>query len=168
MTSSKGSSQPRDQILVSHIADRIFTTCTTREAHILFYIILYTVQSCLTFWNPMDCSTPGFPIHHQLPEFTQIHVHFIGDAIQPSHPLSSPSPPAFPSIRVFSNESVLWIRWQKYWSFSFSICPCNKYSGLISFRMDWLDLHYVILYKICNRVLFSHKKIKSYHLWHHG
>ena len=90
----------------------------------------------------MDCSTQGFPVHHQLPELTQTHVHCVGDAIQPSHPLSSPSPlpSVFPRIRLFSNESVLHIRWPKYWSFSFSISPSNEYSGLISFRMDWLDL----------------------------
>ena len=90
----------------------------------------------------MDCSTPGLPVHHQLLEVTQTHVHRVGDAIQPSHPLSSPSPPAFnlASIRVFSNESVLHIRWPKCWSFSFSISPSNDYSELISFRMDWLDL----------------------------
>ena len=90
----------------------------------------------------MDCSTPGFPIHHQLLELTQTHVHRVGDAIQPSHPLLSPSPPAFnlSSIRAFSNESVLHIRWPKYWSFSFSISPSNKNSGRISFRMDWLGL----------------------------
>ena len=89
----------------------------------------------------MDYITPGLPVHHQLPEFTQTHVHWVSDAIEPSHPLSSPSPPSiFPSIRVFSNESVLHIRWPKYWSFSFIISPSNEYSGLISFRMDWLDL----------------------------
>ena len=89
----------------------------------------------------MDCSTPGLPVHHQLPEFTQTHVHRVGDAIQPSHPPSSPSPPSiFPSIRVFSKESVLCLRWPKYWNFSFSISPSNEYSGLISFRMHWLDL----------------------------
>ena len=83
----------------------------------------------------------GLPVHNQLLEFTKTHVNQIGDAIQSSHLLSSPSPPAiFPSIRVFSNESVLRIRWPKYWSFSFSIIPSNEYSGLISFRMDWLDL----------------------------
>ena len=87
-------------------------------------------------------STPGLPVHHQLPEFTQTHVHWVGDAIQPSHPLMSPSPlpSIFPSIRVFSNESVLCIRWPKYWSFSFSISPSNECSGLISFRVDRLDL----------------------------
>ena len=90
----------------------------------------------------MDCSTPGFPVHHQLPELTLTHVRRVGDAIQPTHPLSSPSPPAFyfPSIRVFSNESTLRMRWPKYWSFRFSISPSKETQGLISFRMDWLDL----------------------------
>ena len=99
-------------------------------------------QSCLTLCDPMYCSTPGFPVHHQLPELTQTHVHQVSDAIQPSHPLSSPSPPAFNlfSIRVFSNESVLHIKWPKYWSFSFSISPANEYSELFSFRVDRLDL----------------------------
>jgi len=87
----------------------------------------------------MNYSTPGLPVHHQHPEFTQTHVHRVGDAIQPSHPLSSPSPPA-PSIRVFSNESTLRMRWPKYWSFSFSISPSKEHSGLIFFRMDWLGL----------------------------
>ena len=84
----------------------------------------------------MNCSMPG------LPESTQTHAHRVGDAIQPFHPLSCPSPPAsiFPSIRVFSNESVLHIRSRKYWSFSFNISPYKEYSELISFRKDWLDL----------------------------
>ena len=90
----------------------------------------------------MDCSTPGFPVHHQLPELAQTHVHQVGDAIQPFYPLSSPSPPAsvFSSIIVFSSKSVLPIRWPKYWSFSFNINPSNEYSGLISFQIDWFDL----------------------------
>ena len=96
---------------------------------------------CPTLCNPMDCSTPGFPVHHQLQKFTLSHVHGVGDAIQPSHPLSSPSPLAFnlSQQRVFSSESVLPIRWSKYWSFSCSINPSNEYSGLNSFRMDWFD-----------------------------
>ena len=145
-------------------------------------------QSCPTVCDAMDHSTPGLPVHHQFPESTQTHIHWVGDAIQPYHPLSSASPPAlnlsqhqglfkwvssshqvakvlefqlqhdaiqqscflccpllclpsiFPSIRVLSNESALHIRWPKYWSFSFNISPSNEYSGLISFRMDWLDL----------------------------
>ena len=91
----------------------------------------------------MDCSTPGFPVHHQFLELVQTHVHQVSDAMQPSYPLSSPSPPAFrvfSSIRVFSSDSVLHIRWPKYWSFSFSISPSNEHPGLSSFRMDWLDL----------------------------
>ena len=90
----------------------------------------------------MDCSKPGFPVHHQLLELTQTHVHCVSDAIQPFHPLPSLllPPSTFPSIRVFSNELVLHIRWPKYWSFSFSISPSNECSGLISFRMDWYDL----------------------------
>ena len=98
-------------------------------------------QLCPNLCHPMDCSMPGFPVHHQFLELTQTHVHWVGDAIQPTYPLSSPSPPfLFPSNRVFSNESVLHIRWPKYWSLSFSIRPSNEYSGLISFRLDWLDL----------------------------
>ena len=99
-------------------------------------------QSCLTPCNPMNWSTPGLPVHHQLPEFTQTHGHQVGDAIQPSHLLSSPFllPPIPPSIRVLSNESTLHMRWPKYWSFSFSTIPSKEHPGLISFRIDWLDL----------------------------
>ena len=90
----------------------------------------------------MDCSMPGFPVHHQLPELSQTHIYRVGDAIQPSHSLLTLllPPSILSSIRVFSNESVLQIRWTKYWSFSFNISPSNEYSGLISIRMDWLDL----------------------------
>ena len=103
-----------------------------------------SVQLLSRVWlyDPMDCSTPAFPVHHQLLEFAQTHVHWVGDAIQPSHPLSSPAPPVFSlsQHQVFSNESVLCIRWPKDWSFSFNISPSNEYSGLISFRIDWVDL----------------------------
>ena len=90
----------------------------------------------------MDCSTQGFPVHCQFLELAQIHIHQVGDVIWPSQPLSSLllSPSIFPSIRVFSKESVLHIKWPKHWRFSFSIIPSNEYSGLISFRIDWLDL----------------------------
>ena len=99
-------------------------------------------RSCPTLCNSMDCSKPGLTFHHQLSELAQTQAHRVGDAIQPSHPLSSPSlpPSVFPSIRIFSNESALHIRWPEYWSFSLSISPSNNHSGLISFRMDWLDL----------------------------
>ena len=97
---------------------------------------------CLNLSHHMDSSMLGFPVHRQLPEFTQTHVHQVGDAIQPSYHLLSPSPPAFnlPSIRIFSTESDLPIRGPNYWSFSISISPSNEYSGLISFSKDWLDL----------------------------
>ena len=88
----------------------------------------------------MDCSTPGFPIIHHLLELAQTLVHWVHDAIQPSHPLSSHSPLVFNLSRVFSNESVLHIRWPKCWSFSLSISPSCEYSGLISFTIDWFDL----------------------------
>ena len=100
-------------------------------------------QSGPTLCDPMNCSTPVLPVHHQLPEFTQTHVHWVGDAIQPSHPLSSPSPPApNPSQHQThrSNESTLGMRWPKYRSFSFSIIPSKEHPGLISFRRYWLDL----------------------------
>ena len=97
---------------------------------------------CPALCDPMNHSTPGLPVHHQLLEFTQTHVHRVGDAIQPSHLLLSPSHllPIPPSIRVFSNESTLRMRWPKYWSFSFNISPSDEHPGLISFRMDWLDV----------------------------
>ena len=89
----------------------------------------------------MDCSTPGFPVHQKLLDLTQTHIHRVSDAIQPSHPLS-PSAPAFnlSHHQIFPNQSVLHIRWPKYWSFSFSIIPSKEIPVLISFRMDWLDL----------------------------
>ena len=98
-------------------------------------------QSCSTLCDPRNCSTPGLPVHHQLPESSQTHVHWVGDAIDHlilCRPLLLLA--IVPSIRVFSNESVLHIRWPKYWSFNFNISPSNEYSGLISFRTDWLDL----------------------------
>ena len=99
-------------------------------------------QSCPTLCDPMNCSTPGLPVHHHLPEFTQTHVHRVSDAIQPSHhcrPLLF-LPPIPPSIRVFSNELTLHMKWPKYWSFSFSIIPSKEIPRLISFRMNWLYL----------------------------
>ena len=109
---------------------------------ILHQWVSSVAQLCPTLCNPMYCSMPALPVHHQLQEFIQTHVHWVGDAIQPSPPLLSPllPPSIFPTIRVFSNKSALCIRWPKYWSFSFSINPSNEHSGPISFRMDWMDL----------------------------
>ena len=128
------------------------------------YQFSLVTQSCLTLCNFMDCSMPGFPVYHQLPGPTQTHVHRVSDAIQPSHPLSSPSPSTsiFPSIGVSSNESVLHIRWPKYWSFSFSISPSNEYSGLISFRMDcWISLQSKGLSRV-----FSNTKVQQHQFFH--
>ena len=95
--------------------------------------------------RPHEPQHASLPVHHQLPEFTKTHEHQVGDAIQPSHPLSCPSPPApNPSQhQSLSSESTLCMRWPKYWSFSLSISPSNEHQGLVSFRMDWLDLHAV-------------------------
>jgi len=112
----------------------------------------------------MNHSTPGLPIHHQLLESTQTHVHQVSDAIQPSHALSSLLllPSIFPSIRVFSNESALHIRWPKYWSFNVNISPSSEYSGLISFRMDWLDL---LAVQGTLKRLLQHHSSKASILW---
>ena len=122
-------------------------------------------QSCLTVCDPMYYSTPGFPVHHQLLEPTQTHVHWVGDAIRPSCPLLFPSPPAlvFPSIRICSNESVLHIRWPKYWSFSLSISLSNEYSRLISFRIDWFDL---LAVQGTLKILLQHHSSKATILQH--
>ena len=111
----------------------------------IFYSVQFsTVQSLSRgrLCKHMNRSKPGFPVHHQLPESTQTHVHWFGDAIQPSHPLLSPLllNSIFPRIRIFSNESTLHIRWPKCWSFSFNITPSNGHQGLISFGMDLLDI----------------------------
>ena len=134
------------------------------------YSTLYSVQfssvaqSCPTLCDPMNLSTPGLPVHHQLPEFTQTHVHRVHDAIQPSHPQSSPFllPPIPPSITVFSKESTLRMRWPKNWSFSFSIIPSNEHTGLISFRMNWLDL---LAVQRTLKSLLQHHSSKSSVVW---
>ena len=115
-------------------------------------------------WWPMDWSTPGFPVFHHLPEFAETHAHWVGDAIQPSHPLPPLLllPSFFTSIRVFSSELALRIRWPNYWSFSFSISPFNEYSGLISFRMDWFDL---LAVQGTLKSLLQHHSLKASVLW---
>ena len=119
-------------------------------------------QLCPTLCDPMKRSMPE--LHHQFLEFTQTHVHRVSDAIQPFHPLSSPSPPAsiFPSIRVFSNEPVIRIRWPKYWSFSFCFSPSHEYSGLISFRIDCFDL---LAVQEALKSLLQHHISKASILW---
>ena len=118
-------------------------------------------KSCLILWDPMDCSTPGFPVLHCFPEFVQTHVHWINDAIQPSHPLSPLLlPSVFPSIRVFSNESALSIRWPQYWSFSIS--PSNDYSGLMSLRIHWFDL---LAVRGTLKSLLQHHSLKASIFW---
>ena len=127
------------------------------------HVFSSVAQSCLTFCNPMDCSTPGFPVHHQLPELKLMSI----ESVMPSNhlilccPLLLP-PSIFPSIRVFSSESVLCIRWPKYWSFSFYISPSNEHPGLISFWMDWLDLFAVqgtLKSLNCNRSIIANGNI---------
>ena len=120
-------------------------------------------QSCLTLYNPMDCSTPGFPVHHQLPKFAQTHVHQVSNAIQPSHPLPSSSPPAF---NLSQHQGLFpWVgsshQVAKYWSFILSIRPSNEYSGLIFFRIDWFDL-FAVQWTLKS---LQHRSSKSSVLW---
>ena len=121
-------------------------------------------QSCSTLCNPMNCSTPGLPVHQQLPEFTQTHVHPVSDLILPFHLLSSPSPPASNTSQHqgLFNESSLHMKWPKYWSFSFSISPSNEHPGLISFTMDWLDL---LAVQRTLKSLLQHHSSKALVLW---
>ena len=117
-------------------------------------------QSCSTLCNPMNCSTPGLPVHHQLPEFTQTHVHWVGDAIQPSHPLASPSPPA---LNLSLHQGLFkWVsslhQVAKVLEFQLTISLSNEYSGLISFRMDWLDLSTVF----SNTTVWKHQFLHQF------
>ena len=122
-------------------------------------------QSYPTLCNPMNRNTPGLPVHQQPPEFTQTHVHRVSDAIQPSHPCRHLLllPPIPLSIRVFSNESTLHMRWPKYWSFSCSIIPSREIPGPISFRMDWLDL---LAVQGTLKSLLQHHSSKASIFWH--
>ena len=145
--------------VVQKLPEPSFLLLSTSE---ISQVVSSLTQSCLTSWDPMDCSTPGFPVHHQLLELAQTHVLWVRDAIQPSQPLSFP--PAFnlSRFRVFSNEKVLRIRWPKYWSFCFSISASNEYSGLIFFRIDWLDL---LAVQGTLKSLLQHHSSKASVLW---
>ena len=131
------------ELILSSIKRNTFVSVIVREPRAsdrekqIWYQFNSVTQSCLTLCDPMNHSTPGVPVH-QLPGSTQTHVHWFSDAIQPSHPLLSPSPLAFnlSHHQGLSNESALHIRWPKYWNFSFNISPSNELPGLISFRMD--------------------------------
>ena len=124
-------------------------------------------QSCLTLCDPMDCSMPGLPVYHQLPELAQTHVQSIQWVMSSNHLILCCTlflpPSIFPSIRVFSKASVLCIRWPKHWSFGCNISPYNEYSGLISFRMDWLDL---LADQGTLKSLLQHHSSKASILWH--
>ena len=121
-------------------------------------------QLCLTLCNPMNCSMPGLPVHHQLKGFTQTNVHWVGYAIQTRDPLSSHYPPTLnlSQHQGFTNESALHIRWPKYWSFSFNISPSNEHPGLISFRMDCL---YILAVQGTFKSLLQHHSSKASILW---
>ena len=128
--------------LIPPLVGWTFNNLQTQVANTEFSLLQFSsvIQLCPTLCDPMDYSTPAFPVHHQLPELTQTHVHRV---MMPSNHLILCRPLLFlpsiiPSIRVLSKESVLHIRWPMYWSFSFS--PSNEYSGLTSFRIDWMDL----------------------------
>ena len=129
----------------------------------LFSVLIHfssVAQSYLTLWDPMNHSTPGLPVHHQPPESTQTPVHWVDDAIQPSHPLSSPSPPAInlPSIRIFSNESALHIRWPKYWSSaSTSVLPMNTQDWSPLGWIGWISLQYKGLSRVFNTTVQKHQ-----------
>ena len=132
---------------------------TTMRYHPTPLRISSVALSCPILRHPMDCSTPGLPVHHHLAEPTQTHVHRVSGAIQPSHPLSSPSPAPNPES---SNESTLCMRWPKYWSFSFSIIPSTEIPGSTSFRMDWLDL---LAVQGTLKSLLQHHSSKASILW---
>ena len=139
-----------DPLILSRISQVITSTSISGNQMIFIWMhdsvhFSSVTQSCPTLCVPMDCSTPGLLVHHPLLEPTQPHVHWVSDAIQPSHPLLSPSPAGFnlSQHRIFSNESLLHIRWPKYWSFSFNISPANEYSGSSVLPMNiqaWLPL----------------------------
>ena len=142
------------------LAGRLFTTAPPGKTQFSSFQFSSVIQLCPTLCDPMNRSMPGLPVYHHLPEFTQTHVHRVGDAIQPTHSLSSLFPPApNPSQHQgLFNESILHMRWPKYWSFSFSIIPSKEHPGLISFSMDWLDL---LAVQGTLRSLFQHHSSKA-------
>ena len=162
---SKLENHPMRLKLIIWLKKRVFTCFQRISSQILISQFNSVTQSCPTLWDPMNQSTPGLPVHHQLPESTQTHAHWVGDAIQPSHPLSSPSPPALnlSQHQGLSNESALCIKWPKYWSFSFNISPSNEHPELISFRMDWLD---ILAVQGTLKSLLQHHSSKASILWH--
>ena len=133
--------------------------CSSREG-----LLFSSLQSCLTSCDPLDCNTPGLSVPYHLLKLDQVHVHCISDVIQPSHPLapSSPLPSVFPSIRDFSTQLAVHIRWQKYWNFSFCISPSNKYSRFISLKIDWFDL---LAVQGTFRSFLQHHSSKASILW---
>ena len=142
-------------------------SCLVLSSQVRFCCCYCSVtNSSLTLCDLMDCSMPGSSVHHYVPEFAQVHVHWVDDAIQPLSHLICPlllMPSIFPSIRVFSNGLALCIRWPKYWGFSFSISPANDYSGLVSFKLDWLDL---LAVQGTLKSLLQHHSSKASILWH--
>ena len=124
------------------IKSGLFHMVLELKQHLTRVVVVQLLSHVFDWFDPRDCSMPGFPLHHRLPDLAQTHVHRVSDAIQRSYPLPSPSPPTFnlSQHQGLFQESVLCIRWPKYWSFSFSISPTNEYSGLISFRIGWFDL----------------------------
>ena len=134
------------------------------ESNYMTFQFSSVAQSCPTLCDPMNRSTPGLPVHHQLMEFTQTHVHRVSDAIQPSHPLTSLS---LPALNLSQHQGLFkWVnsshKVAKYWSFSFSISPSNEYSGLISFRSDWFDL---LAVQGTLKSLLQHHTLKVSVLW---
>ena len=162
---SKLENHPMRLKLIIWLKKRVVTCFQRLSSQILISQFNSVTQLCPTLWDPMNQSTPGLPVHHQLPESTQTHAHWVGDAIQPSHPLSSPSPPALnlSQHQGLSNESALCIKWPKYWSFSFNISPSNEHPELISFRMDWLD---ILAVQGTLKSLLQHHSSKASILWH--
>ena len=142
-------------------ADSQLLGCKFLETETWTSVQFSSVQSRPTLGDPMNRSTPGLPVHHQLPKFTQTHVHRVSDAIQPSHPLSSPS---LPASNLSKHQSLFSprIRWPKYWSLSFSIIPSKEIPGLISFRIDWLDL---LAVQGTLKSLLQHHSSKASILW---